>query len=264
MTQREAPQLCAVILTKNEERNIVDCIESVAWADSLLVVDSYSTDQTVAIARELGATVVQHRFRNFSDQHNVALDTVNADWVLFVDADERVTPELASEIRSAVQDVSLAGWWIPRLNYIFGQVMLNAGCYPDYQLRLMRHGQARYDTARKVHERPLLSGPCGHLTNPLLHFSYANLAQLKRTQRWYALFKAEMLFQNGVSPTYHFVVAPIWAFLQRYFFMSGYKDGWRGMLFSAAMAYYAFTPYIELAKLRLKQWSEKSPRSETH
>ena len=133
---KKTPKLTVIILTKNEERNIADCLASVQWADEVVVFDAFSQDRTVEMAREAGATVFQHPFQNFAQQRNAALDAVDSDWVFFVDADERATPELAAEIRRAIQDESRSGWWVPRHNYIFGRVIRHAGWYPDYQLRL--------------------------------------------------------------------------------------------------------------------------------
>jgi glycosyltransferase involved in cell wall biosynthesis len=126
----------------------------------------FSTDDTVERARAPGVRVVQHPFVNYSQQRDAALDAATADWVLFVDADERVRPELAAEVRAVTADPARAeaGWWIPRDNLIFGRLTRGAGWSPDYQLRLLRRGRAHYDPARAVHEVAELDGPDGRLT----------------------------------------------------------------------------------------------------
>ncbi len=152
--------LFAVILTKNEARHIGACIASVAWADQVLVSDSLSDDGTPDLARAAGAVVVQRPFEGWARQRNAALDSaaqLGASWVLFVDADERATPELAAEIRQVVESRAEVGWNVPRFNFIVGKQPHHGGFYPDYQLRLLRLGRARYDLSRPVHEVVMLA-----------------------------------------------------------------------------------------------------------
>ena len=144
----DSPQSCeltAVILTLNEAKHIQECVESLAWADKVVVFDSYSDDDTVQLAESAGATVLQCKFENYAQQRNAALDAIETDWVFFVDADERGTPILGEEIREVIATHVEAGWYVPRHNYIFGKLTLGAGWYPDYQLRLLKHGKVRYE-----------------------------------------------------------------------------------------------------------------------
>ena len=152
----------------------------------MVVSDSFSDDGTVERARAGGAYVVQRPFDNFAGQRNAALETVNADWVFFVDADERITPELAAEVRQVICEQPKSGWWVPRHNYIAGQRVRYGGFYPDYQLRLLRRDRARYDPARPVHEVVLLDGPDGNLQNVMIHYNYDSWAQFRAKQRRYA------------------------------------------------------------------------------
>jgi len=243
-------KLGVIILTKNEERNIADCIASVRWADEVVVFDSFSQDRTVELAQESGATVLQHQFQNFAQQRNAALDAVDSDWVFFVDADERATPELASEIRRAIQDESRSGWWVPRHNYIFGRVIRHAGWYPDYQLRLLRHGQAHYDPQREVHELVILDGEEGYLENPLIHYNYDTLAQFIERQKRYTDYEAKILFDQGVRPRPHnFILQPLRELRRRYVSLEGYRDGFHGLILSLLMAYYTLVMYLRLRRL---------------
>ncbi len=252
---KKKPKLTAIILTKNEEKNIADCIASVQWADEVVVFDSFSQDRTAEIAREAGATVFQHPFRNFARQRNAALDAVDSDWVFFVDADERATPELATETRRVIQDESQSGWWVPRHNYIFGRVIRHAGWYPDYQLRLLRHGKARYDPQREVHEIVILDGEEGYLENPLIHYNYDTLAQFVERQNRYTDYEASILFDQDVRPRPHnFILQPLREFRRRYVSLEGYKDGFHGLLLSLLMAYYTLVMYLRLRRL----WQDKS------
>ncbi len=254
------PKLTVIILAKNEERNIAECIASVQWADEVVVFDSFSQDRTVELAQEAGAMVLQHPFQNFAQQRNAALEAVDTDWVFFVDADERVTPELAAEVRCAIQDESHSGWWVPRHNYIFGQVIRHAGWYPDYQLRLLRHGKAHYDPKREVHEIVILDGEAGYLENPLIHYNYDNLAQFIERQSRYTDYEAKILFEQGIRPRPHnFILQPLREFRRRYISLEGYKDGFHGLLLSLLMAYYTLVTYIRLRRL----WQGMSSRPET-
>jgi glycosyltransferase involved in cell wall biosynthesis len=242
--------LAAVILTRNEERHIAACIESVAWADRVVVLDDYSDDHTVEIAREMGATVIQHRLHDFGQQRNVALEAVEAEWILFVDADERVTSGLAAEIQQVIPRDDIDGWWIPRHNYIWGAVVLHAGWYPDYQMRLLRRAKARYDPTREVHELVILDGQEGHLDNVLVHYNYDSLRQFRAKQKRYTDYDAKILFDRGVRPKpQNYLLQPLRQFKWRYFDLAGYKAGWRGLLLSLLMAYYNFSMYLRLRRL---------------
>ena len=154
--------VAVVVLARDEEKNIEDCLQSVSWADKLCVLlDPRTADRTAELAQRAGAEVQQHLFVDFAAQRNAALEAFEADWVLFVDADERGTPGLGPEVRGVVQDESVAGWWVPRQNWIWGRWIQHAGWYPDYQLRLLRKGLAHYDPKREVHEVVLLEGKQG-------------------------------------------------------------------------------------------------------
>lgn len=243
-------QVIAIILTKNEEANIADCIESLQWTDGVLVFDSYSEDRTVEIARTLGAQVIQHPFRGYGSQRNAALDAVDAEWVFFVDADERAPPRLATEIRQVIEDHAYVGWWVPRHNYIFGGIVYHTGWYPDYQLRLLRRQRARYDPQREVHEIVILDGEAGYLEHPLIHYNYATVSQFLSKQRRYADYDARILWEQGICARPHKFITRPWAeFCRRYFTLQGYKDGWRGLLLSGLMAYYQLVVYNRLRRL---------------
>lgn len=160
-----------IIPTRNEERNIAACMAGVAWADEIVVFNSLSTDATTTIAEGKGARIVRREFNSFARHKNWALDHIDLrnDWVLIVDADERVTPELAAEIRAAVAKPDVAvGFYIPRMTYFCGRWIRHGGIYPDYNMRLFRRGRGRYED-RLVHEHVMLDGPAGYLKRPLVH-----------------------------------------------------------------------------------------------
>lgn len=246
-------RLAAVVLTYNEQHHIADCLATLTFADSRLVFDSFSTDETVKIAQACGADVIQHAFIDYAKQRSAALDAVrdSADWVLFVDADERVTPELAAAIRAALaQGHAYAGWRIARHNYIFGRLTRGAGWFPDYQTRLLRVGAAHYDPDRQVHEVVLLDGPLGTIDTPLVHYNYHDLAQFTAKQRKYAAYEAKILHQQGVRPKpRNFILQPLRQFKWRYIELGGWRDGFHGLRLSLLMAWYELRKYQVLAAL---------------
>jgi glycosyltransferase involved in cell wall biosynthesis len=244
------PSLAAVILTYNEEMNVADCIPSVQWADRVVVFDSFSQDRTLERARAAGAEVIQHPFENYAQQRNAALQAVEADWILFVDADERSTPEQAAEIRRLIEQGDHHGYWIPRHNYIFGRLTRHTGWYPDYQMRLLHRGHAHYDPERKVHELVILDGEPGFLTTPFVHYNYTDFAQFKAKQRRYVRYDASILREQGIQARPHkFVTQPVRQFIWRFITLRGYRDGWHGLRLSLLMAWYEFQKYVHLRRL---------------
>jgi len=243
--------LAAVVLTYNEERHIGDCLDSLAWAEQRVVFDSFSADRTVDIARAKGAQVIQLKFDNFAAQRNAALDAVQAEWILFVDADERVTPALAEEVRRVVAQGVRAGWWIPRHDYIIGHRMRGGGWSPDPQLRLLRRTRARYDSGRPVHEVVLLDGQAGTLENRLIHYNYDTLGQFLRKQNRYMDYEAKILDEQGVQARpWTYVTMPLREFWRRFVTLQGYRDHLYGVLFCGLMGYYTFVAYWRLRRLR--------------
>ena len=254
--------LTAVILTYNEERHIQDCVASVAWADEVIVFDSYSTDATAQVAEEMGARVLRHPFQNFGAQRDAALEAVTDEWIFFVDADERATPALAEEIPSVLGRPE-RGWWVPRHNFIFGKLTLGAGWYPDYQLRLLHRASARYDPGRPVHEVVILDGDEGHLENPLIHYNYDTLQQFVAKQEKYTNFEAGIQFGAGRRPKpWTYLTGPLRQFWWRFITLKGYRDGLHGLRLSLLMAYYNALMWERVARLwRSREGSGKITRT---
>ncbi|GIK41690.1 MAG: glycosyl transferase [Chloroflexota bacterium] len=246
-------KIIAAILTKNEARHIGDCIKSVQWADAVILEDSFSDDGTVEIAKDLGVQVFQNEFVNFAVARDTALKNargLQGDWILFVDADERVTPELAEEIRRVIKHCQAVGWWAPRYNIMWGHTMRGGGWYPDYQLRLMRIDAARYDPERQVHETVLLDGPADYLEEHLIHYNYDSLAQFKFKQDRYIDFEARILKEKGIrAKPWTYFTMPLREFHRRYISLGGYKDGWVGLQVCSLMSWYMFITYLRLRKL---------------
>jgi len=248
------PAVTAIILTRDEAVHIADCIESLRWTDGILVFDSFSSDTTVKIATEAGAVVLQHAFENYTKQRNAALEAVktthpDSTWVLFVDADERSSPEQGAEIRACMQDATIVGYWVPRHNYIFGKLTRHTGWYPDYQLRLLKIGKSRYDPTREVHETVLLDGPDGHLKTPFVHYNYRDVRQFVGKQEKYTAYAAREMYLQGVRvKPQNFILQPIRHFWWRYVTLQGYRDGFHGLRLSLLMAWYEFKKYVFLSR----------------
>ncbi len=241
-------QLTAVILTLNEEKHIKACIDSLGWADEVVVFDSYSQDNTVQLAEKSGATVYQSPFENYAQQRNAALAQIKTDWVFFVDADERGTTELAQEIRMVIADRPEAGWYVPRHNYIFGRLTKGAGWFPDYQLRLFKHGLVYYE--RPVHEIAVVEGEIGNLVSPLIHHNYENTIHFRAKQRAYTDYDAGILKERGIRPKpYTYLTQPLRHFYWRFITLKGYQDGFHGLRLSSYMAYYEWVKYRKLGGL---------------
>jgi (heptosyl)LPS beta-1,4-glucosyltransferase len=248
-------KLTAIILTYNEAEHIQSCIQSLKFTDGVLVFDSFSTDNTLELAQVAGAKVVQRVFDHYPGQRNAALEAVKdqTEWVLFVDADERVTPELASEILNTVDKPGYAGWKIPRYNYIFGKLTRHTGWYPDYQTRLLRTGKARYDPTRQVHELVILDGAEGTLQEHFIHYNYRDAAQFAHKQRKYTTYDAQILYTQGIRPKpQNYVLQPWRQFWWRFVTLKGYRDGLHGLRLSLLMGWYEFRKYWLLRKL----WQE--------
>lgn len=246
------PTITAAVITKNEQAHIADCLASLAWADERLVVDSLSTDGTVALAEAAGARVLQRPFDTYARQRNYTLEQASGDWLLFVDADERVTPALAAEIQATLATApdGDAGYWIPRRNFILGRWVRHAGWWPDAQLRLLRRGRARYDETRDPHELVLLDGAEGQLTETLTHYNYTNVGQLFAKQDAYARREAQRLQREGVRARPHkFVTMPAREFFWRFVQLKGYKEGPLGLLLGLVMAWYQVRIYQHLRRL---------------
>jgi len=236
--------LAAIVLTKDEEHHIGPCLDSLAWADRRVVFDSFSADRTCDVARERGAEVIQHPFTDYASQRNAALDAVKADWIFLVDADERATSKLAEEIKTIVGSPQsptpmeeMNGWYLPRDNYLFGKLTRGAGYWPDYQMRLLRYGKARYK--RLASEIVEVEGESGYLKNPLIHYNYESIAQFHAKQRFRIDFEATNLYRQGIRPKFYTPYSQLLRhFWWRFVTLQGYRDGLHGLRLSILLAYY--------------------------
>lgn len=231
-----AETLAIALITLNEEANLERTLASAAWADELVVVDSGSTDATLAIAHRFGARVYEEPWRGFAGQKNAAIAHSTSDWVLSLDADEELTPELAAEIRAllAGEPVQIA-YRIRRLNHFLGRPLRHGGYWPDPKLRLFRRGRARFED-RPVHESMVADGPVGELKSPLLHHCYASLEEYIEHMNRYSSAGAGLIVDSGrARHSLGWLVAkgllnPAATFCYNYFIRLGFLDGPEGLL----------------------------------
>jgi (heptosyl)LPS beta-1,4-glucosyltransferase len=236
------PRLTAAVIARDEETTLSACLQSIAFADERLVlVDAATRDGTREVARTNGARVAERAFENFAAQRDAALGLATGDWVLFVDADERVTPALRDEVlRMVMRPEGCRGFWIPRHNYLLGHVVRHAGWFPDYQLRLLERGAAHFDPLRPVHEVALVDGQVGHLREPLLHFTSRSLGEFIEKQERYSQLEADRWLATFGRPRRRALLGqPIREFWRRYVQLTGYREGALGLALSVLLAFYA-------------------------
>lgn len=236
-------KLSVVISAFNEENKIQDCLESVKWADEIIFVDNSSTDKTIQIAKKYtNKTFVRENNLMLNINKNFGFAKASGEWILSLDADERVSSDLATEIKSIVAAPSEKdGYYIPRKNIIFGKWIKHTGWYPDYQLRLFRKEKGKF-AEKHVHEMLELAGETDNLKNELIHYNYENVRQfLYKLENIYAPNEAEQLISNGyVFNWLDAIRFPFKEFLSRFFAREGYKDGFHGLILSIFMAFYHF------------------------
>jgi glycosyltransferase involved in cell wall biosynthesis len=244
-------KLSVIIITKNEAANVRDCIESVAWADEIIVVDSGSTDDTVSVARQMGALVYVHAdWPGFGPQKNRALSYARNEWVFSIDADERVTPQLRSEIEQAMNKPVADGYYCPRLSQFCGTFIHHCGWYPDYVLRLFRRGAGRFSD-NLVHESVLLTGNSSKFKSPLLHYSYLTTQDVERKVEHYSSAAAQQMFDAGRSSgKIDAVLRGGWAFVRTYILRLGMLDGAAGWRIARMNARTTYLKYDKLAGIR--------------
>jgi glycosyltransferase involved in cell wall biosynthesis len=243
------PRLTAIVITLNEEERVRACLESVAWADEIVVVDAESQDKTVQIAREFTERVVVRPWPGFAAQKNFALEQATGDWVLALDADEEVSDALRQEVQAVLADAAaLEGYAVPRQNIFRGRWVRHGGLYPDWQVRLFRRDRARF-VERDVHESARVAGRVGRLRGPLVHRSYRDVADFLTRANRYSSLAADEEVRAGrrVGPA-GLVLRPLGRFLGMYILRLGFLDGWRGLLLATLYAYYVFMRAAKVAE----------------
>ena len=240
-------KLSVIIITKNEKENIRDCLESVKWADEIIIVDSFSRDKTVEIAKEYTSKIFQKEWMGYGKQKNFALEKATGDWVLNIDADERVTKELAQEMKGAIQEKEYDGYYIPNKAYFLGKWIRHSGWYPDYHLRLFKKGKGRFNE-RIVHEAVQIEGKKDYLKGSIEHFTAKSIGEYLRRLDKYARLTIEE--RERRARWYQVFFHPPFTFFKMYIIKRGFLDGIHGLLLAFCHAYYTFSKYARLWERR--------------
>lgn len=242
------PTLSILIITGNEEQNIRPCLESVSWADEIVVVDSFSADATAAIAREYTAHVYQRAWEGYALQKNFGHARCSGEWVLSIDADERASPQLRDEILSALRSSAYVAYRIPIRDFMFGRWVDHGGWDRQHHIRLYRRAQARWESL--VHETVTIDGPVGALKGPILHFSHTSVARFVEKMNRYTTLEAQALYQRQVPFSLLKLIRrmPL-HFIRRYVLWHGYRDGVHGFVLAVLMGVYHFLTEVKLWEL---------------
>jgi glycosyltransferase involved in cell wall biosynthesis len=251
-TTGRGSKLTACIIAYNEADRIEACLRSVSFCDETVVVDSHSTDSTRGIAASLGARVIERDWPGYRSQKQFAVDAAGSDWVLCLDADERVTPELRKEIealRARGFAGGQAGWSVPRVTDYFGRFLWHGNAYPDRLIRLFDRRRGGW-TGYEIHENTRVEGPVGRLHGHLEHFSYRSLTDHHNRMQRYADLMARALYERGKRCGLLKVLGnPAWRFFRGYVIRLGFLDGWRGLVFGLVEANYVRRKYLALYML---------------
>lgn len=256
------PTISVAIATYNEEENIKDCLESIRQlADEIVVVDGSSTDNTREIAKRIGAKVIKTTNKPmFHINKNMAIDACQGDWILQLDADERVTPELAKEIKSVVsryQEDKPVAYWLKRKNYFLGKFLKKGGQYPDPVIRFFKKGKARLP-AISVHEQMKVKGKVGWLENDLIHWATPNLSRyLLRENRYATLEAADMLKRkvsiNPFTIIIYIIIVPVRTFLSLFLRHKGFFDCWQGFVFAFFSGLHPAWAFVKYCQMKLRK-----------
>jgi len=245
------PPITVTVITKNEAEALADALRSVSWADEVIVIDAESTDDTVAIARQFTERVYVRPWNGYIDQKNHAASLASHDWILSLDADERVTPALAEEIRTVMAGGPAASAYrMPRVSFYFGRWVRTTDMYPDFQLRLYDRRQARWD-GKHVHESVRADGAVAYLKNDLQHYPYRDLSEhLIRMDRYTTLAARQMHEQGRRTSALGMLMHAKLAFLRNYILKGGFRDGSAGLVISVVNSYYVFLKFAKLWELQ--------------
>ena len=253
LTEKSVP-VSVVIIAKNEEKRLPECLDSIKWVKEVVVVNDQSSDRTAEMAVERGAKVYHRAMEIEGRQRNFGFDQATQPWILSLDADERVTPELAQEIAKAIKNYSnhsdLVGFAIPIRTYIGARWLRGAGYYPARKTRFFRKGKFRYEEAG-VHPRALYEGKVLDLKGDILHYSCANLAEFVQKLNRETTLEAEKWLQDGRKVRLFSILRKmVDRFLKNYFLKGGWRDGFMGYVMSLFHSYYQFLSYAKYREMK--------------
>lgn len=243
-------KLSVTIIAYNEEKNIRDCLESIKWADEIILVDSESNDKTVDIAKNFTDKIFIRKWEGYSSQRNFSLQQATNEWVLSLDADERISDELKNEIEKILMhDDGVNGYYIPRRNYFLDKVIKSCFWYPDYQLRLVRKDFAKVNN-RKIHEGLEVTGKKAYLKNDIIHYTHRNLKDTFKKINEYSSLQAEEKINDKKVKPHHLIIHPFAAFLNHFISRKGYKDGIYGLMVSLVHMMTNMMTYMKMWELQ--------------
>lgn len=238
--------LSIVIVARNEARNVAECVASALFADEVLVLDSRSTDDTVALARAAGARVIETDWPGYGPQVARGFAEAGGDWVLSLDADERITPALQRQVLAAIRSGKHDGWRLPRLSEFCGRFIHHGGWRPDYTLRLGRRAKSGF-TPHFLHAHMTVDGSIGELTEPLVHYSYPDIEDvLEKLDRYSTGHAKDMLARGKRASIPKAFVHGVFAFLRTYLLRGGFLDGQNGLMLAIYNAEYTYYKYVKL------------------
>lgn len=247
--------ISAIILTKNEEKNIEACLDSISWIEDKIVIDDHSTDKTVELAKKKGAKVfVRTLYNNFSDQRNYGLDKAQGDWILFIDADERVSPALWYEIMAHTSEAieEYVGFYIKRQDTMWGKVLKYGETGNIILMRLARKGIGKWEG--QVHEKWNIKGKTAVLNNPMDHYPHQTITEFLQEINFYTDLRSEELFNKKVKSNWlSIIVYPKSKFVLNFIFKAGYRDGLQGLVFAILMSFHSFLVRAKLWNLNQKK-----------
>lgn len=256
MSADEMQKLSVLIITLNEERYIKSLLENIDFADEIIVIDSFSKDKTVEIIKSFNnVKLIQNQFINFTSQRNFALDHAKNDWILFIDADEIITPKLKVEILSTINNKDAASAYLIYRTFMFKNKKLNfSGWQTDKIFRLFNKSACRYNEDRMVHEKLIVKGKIAVLKNKIIHFSYISYQEYKLKMKKYGILKANEKIKNGQKPVQLLLFFhPIYTFLYQYLIRLGFLDGIRGVIICYLNAYSIFIRYKEIRRINVSR-----------
>jgi glycosyltransferase involved in cell wall biosynthesis len=242
-----------VIVTRNEEKNIGNALDSIKDFEDIVVVDSFSEDRTMEICKRYTQRVYQHEWQGFAKQKQMAMDYAEKQWVLILDADEQVTPELKSEIVEKIKNGSVGGFYMPRKNFFLGRWIRHGGWWPDYTLRLFRKDISHLQQ-REVHEKVVVNGSLGYLKKPLEHYTYDTISDFIRKMENYSTLSVKELSDKGdTASIISILMNPVFTFIKMFFLRQGFRDGIHGFILAILYSFYTFLKYA-------KVWEKKKKR----
>jgi len=249
MNRKIMQKLSVTIITLNEEQNIRDALESVKWADEIVVVDSGSTDKTVEICKEYTDKVFYNPWPGYMSQKNLAIDKASHAWIFSIDADERVTPLLASEIQEALKEPKADAYAVPRHVFYVDRWIDHSGWYPDYKIRLFRRDKAEWGGGN-LHETVIVNGKVKYLKGDLIHYSFRDIAHHINTMNSFTTIASKEYIKSGKRFRFSdMIFRPVFMFFKSYILKQGFRDGLPGLVIAVAAAYHVFIKYAKLWEL---------------